>query len=266
MLTPDPLDTVFLVENTNTRRLGSRWVFEKEIPSTNDLAKELIFQGTPEGTVIVAESQTSGKGRNGRSWSSISLGGVYLSTLLFPPNPVETAPWLTLIAAIASADALKPFCYPDLKWPNDLLVNGRKIGGILCEYIPDATPSPAVIVGIGLNVHQEAEDFPEDIREIATSVAREGGGEPARTEIIHKLVEGLDNEYEEFLRSGPGSLVERWTERSRMFGKKVSVHQGPEVFTGIAKRLDAIGHLVVEVEGKEIAFSAGEVTLSKDTF
>lgn len=265
MRTPAPLDTVFLVEKTQSRRLGSRWVFEKEIASTNDLAKELISKGTPEGTVVVADCQTRGKGRQGRAWASINQGGVYLSTLLYPPNPVDTSPWLTLIAAIAAADALAPWCAPDLKWPNDLLVNDRKIGGILCEYIPDCRPSPAVIVGIGLNLHQQPEDFPDEIKALATSVAHEADSEPSRTEIIHKLIEALDREYEEFLQTGPQQVVLRWSGRSRMFGKQVSLRQGNTTFTGTAKRLDRRGHLVIETPEGEMTFSAGEVTLSKNT-
>ncbi len=259
----DPLDTVFLVENTKTRRLGARWVFEKETPSTNDLARQLANEQAPEGTVVIAEAQSKGKGRQGRSWNSPAQGGLYLSILLYPPTTQETVPFLTLLAGVAAVNALKDCCEASLKWPNDLLVQHKKLCGILCEYLPDTTPGPAAVIGVGINVHQNISDFPQELQETATSLLMEAGRHIPRTTIAHRLVIALDQEYGELLNSGSPQLIRKWSERSQMFGKEVTLTQGPRTVQGVVKRLDSQGRLVLETSQGEEAFSAGETSLKK---
>lgn len=259
----DPLDTAFLIENTKTSLLGSRWVFEKSIPSTNDLARELAKEGAPEGTVTLSDAQSQGKGRSGRYWDSPPQGGIYLSTLVYPANPLDVAPFMTLLAGVAVANAISTWCEVTLKWPNDLLAKDKKVCGILCELLPDLKPMPAIVIGIGLNVHQQSSDFSQELRQTATSLFLATGQHLPRTKIIRKLIEELDREYHDFFKEQPQRIIQRWSDRSCMFGQIVTLSKGSRRVKGLVKRLDSKGYLVLETEGGEEVFSAGEVTLKK---
>ncbi len=260
----DPLDTTFLIENTQTGLLGSRWIFEKSLPSTNDHAKQLAMDGTPEGTVVLSDTQTKGKGRMGRQWDSPSQGGVYLSILLYPPRPLEVASYLTLLAGVAAVNALSTWCEITLKWPNDLIAQDKKLCGILCEFLPECKPMPATVIGIGINVHQTTAEFPEDLRSTATSLFLETGQHLPRTQIVKKLIEKLDREYHDFSSRGPEYLIKRWSDRSCMFGQVVALSKGNSTVKGLVKSLDSNGHLVLETENGEETFAAGEATIEKN--
>lgn len=260
----DPLDTAFLIENTQTGLLGSRWIFEKSIPSTNDLAKQLAMEATPEGTVVLSDTQTSGKGRMGRQWDSPSQGGIYLSIVLYPPKPLEVVPYLTLLAGVATARAISNWCEVTLKWPNDLIAQDKKLCGILCEFLPECQPMPATVIGIGINVHQTISEFPKDLRGTATSLFLETGQHLPRTQIVKSLIEKLDREYHEFLSKGSDRLIKRWSDRSCMFGQVVALSKGNNTVKGLVKKLDSNGHLVLETEKGEETFAAGEATIIKN--
>ncbi|QPJ63096.1 MAG: biotin--[acetyl-CoA-carboxylase] ligase [Candidatus Nitronauta litoralis] len=259
----DTLDPVFLIENTKTHLLGSRWIFEKSISSTNDLAKQMASEGAPDGSLIVSDTQTMGKGRLGRQWDSPPESGIYLSALLYPPDPEKSGPFLTLLAGVAVVNALNTWCEVTLKWPNDLLTNNKKICGILCEFFHEIRPRPAMVIGIGINVHQKASHFPKEIRQTATSLFMETQKHLSRTRIIKKLVEELDKEYQEFLANGPQLLIQKWSDRSCMFGEVVALKKGKKTTRGIVKRLDSKGHLVLETESGEESFGSGEATILK---
>ncbi len=259
----DPLDTSFLIENTISGLMGSRWVIEKSISSTNDLAKRLASEGAPDGTLVVSDTQTRGKGRLGRQWDSPPQCGIYLSALLYPPDPQKSAPYLTLLAGVAVVNTLNTWCEVTLKWPNDVISHDKKLSGVLCEFVHEIRPRPALVIGIGINVHQEASQFPEEIRKTASSIFVETGQHLPRTHILKTLVEELDKEYQKFLANGPQQLIQRWSDRSCMFGQVIALKKGNEISRGLVKRLDHNGHLVLETENGEETFGAGEATILK---
>ena len=169
---------------SKTRR---QWRFLAETDSTNaEISRRLADHPPEQGLIVLADSQTDGKGRLGRTWHSAPGTGIYISTLIRPNLPPEQLPILTLMAGLATVKAVNEFTSnrAQLKWPNDLLLNGKKIAGILCEYYPKNIP--AVIIGIGINVNQT--QFPTEIKEIATSLKLETGEEINRTALIKQLI------------------------------------------------------------------------------
>ncbi|MCF8720392.1 biotin--[acetyl-CoA-carboxylase] ligase [Nitrospina gracilis] len=232
-----------------------------QVDSTNDLAKNLLFQGAPEGTVVIADSQTRGKGRLGRSWYSEPDTGLYFSLVLKPTLAQDHIPNLTLMAAVAVVEALNQINSQNatLKWPNDILLNGRKLGGILSEQVVDG-PHPGVIIGIGLNVSQDR--FPEDIAELATSLLIETGTHPARYELLSNIIRNLHNYYQILLEDNVGLILSHWRQNTRMLGVPILLRRGHQTHSGIAMDLDDCGRLVVHLDsGEELAFDSGEVTL-----
>lgn len=211
--------------------------------------------------MVIADRQTHGRGRHGRSWHSEPGTGLYLSTLLKPSLPPESLALITLMAGVATISAIhqQASVAARLKWPNDILLNSKKIAGILCEYLPDC--SPAVIIGIGINLNQT--HFPEEIQDIATSLKLETGKTVNRTDIILSLLENLDREYGEFLQGKQENLIQKWTERSDIFGKTVTVFQKGKSLTGTAVGLTPEGKLVLQnSDGETLILDSGEVNFN----
>jgi len=249
-------------DNLSTLLIGSQVLIAPEVGSTNDWAKEELARGASEGLVVIADRQSAGRGRHGRSWVSPPGQGLYLSVLLTPQVERDHLPLLTLMAAVAAARAVRNFTRAPLglKWPNDLLVGPRKLGGVLLEYCPGARPG--VVLGIGLNVNNRV--FPEDIESIATSLAIENGAPADRLAVLRSLLSCLDEEYESFLLGGGPAIIGKWSELTSMFGEPVSVVQGPHLWEGMALRLDDWGRLIVQGDdGREMVFDSGEVTLRR---
>jgi BirA family transcriptional regulator, biotin operon repressor / biotin---[acetyl-CoA-carboxylase] ligase len=168
------------------------------------------------------------------------------------------------MAGVATAFAIQQLAFVPvkLKWPNDLLLNGKKLAGILCECIQSNPPT--VIMGIGINLNQTT--FPSDIQDIATSIKLETGNTINRTDLVLSLLENLDHEYEEFLQEKRESLIQRWTKKTDMFGKVITVYQKGTSLTGIAKGLDQEGRLVLQAaDGKQYALDSGEVSFNAPT-
>lgn len=242
---------------------GRKWHFLPETDSTNaEIIRYLSNHPSEEGLVVIADCQTGGKGRSGRVWHSAPGTGIYLSMLIQPNLSPEQLPIVTLMAGLATAIAVNEFIPQpaQLKWPNDLLLNNKKIAGVLCEY--HATKVPAVIIGIGINVNHT--DFPTEIKDIATSLKLESGIETNRTTLIKQLVTQLDFQYSELKKSKVQPLIDNWTRHSDLFGKAITICKGEKNITGKALRLDPLGRLVILNEaGKEIVLDSGEVRISK---
>jgi BirA family biotin operon repressor/biotin-[acetyl-CoA-carboxylase] ligase len=181
--------------------------------------------------------------------------------LLKPNLSPEKLSMVTLMAGVATASAIQQLTSipVKLKWPNDILLNDKKLAGILCECIP-GTP-PAVIVGIGINLNQST--FPPDIQDIATSIKLETGNTINRTDLVLNLLEKLEHEYEEFLQEKREGLTQRWTKKTDMFDKVITVYQKGISLTGIAKGLNKEGRLVLQtLDGKQHALDSGEVSFN----
>jgi BirA family biotin operon repressor/biotin-[acetyl-CoA-carboxylase] ligase len=242
ILTPEML-RVRLKGNLFGKRM---WHFFRT-DSTNRVALELGQAGEAEGAVVIAEEQTSGRGRAGRAWFSERAAGIYVTLLLRPKLAPVQAPLLTMMAGISvrAAVAAVTGLSVDLKWPNDLLIGGKKVGGILTEMHAEPTLVRFVIVGIGLNVNQEK--FPAELGDAATSLRVESGRVQSRMEILTQLLREFESDYLRFLREGSASVVRGFEENSSYArGKKVRVVTGAETFSGVTAGLTGEGWLRVE--------------------
>lgn len=229
--------------------------------STNRVAFELGDAGEPEGTVVLAEEQTAGRGRAGHSWHSERAAGIYVTLLLRPKLAPVQAPVLTMMAGLSAHAAVEAITglAVDLKWPNDLMIRGKKAGGILTEMHADPGQVRFVVVGIGLNVNQER--FPGELASIATSLRQETGKMQSRMELLVRLLREFENDYNRFLREGIPSVIQRFEVVSTYaHGKKVRVTNGMESYVGTTVGLGPEGLLQVEREdGRVVTVIAGDV-------
>jgi BirA family biotin operon repressor/biotin-[acetyl-CoA-carboxylase] ligase len=229
--------------------------------STNRVAMELGYAGEPEGAVILAEEQTAGRGRAGRSWHSERAAGIYVTLLLRPKISPVQAPLLTMMAGLSAHAAIQAQTglQPDVKWPNDLILNGQKVGGILTEMHAEPTLVRFVIVGIGVNMNQET--FPGELNRVATSLRVETGKNQSRLELLVRLLREFETDYNRLLREGSSSVTERFTQvSSYALGKKVRVTNGNEIYVGVTAGLRPEGLLQVQREdGAVVTVFAGDV-------
>ena len=229
--------------------------------STNRVAMELGYAGEPEGAVVLAEEQTAGRGRAGRSWHSQRAAGIYVTLLLRPKISPVQAPLLTMMAGLSAHAAIQAQTglQPDVKWPNDLILNGQKVGGILTEMHAEPTLVRFVIVGIGINMNQET--FPSELNRVATSLRVETGKNQSRLELLVRLLREFETDYNRLLREGSSSVTERFTQvSSYALGKKVRVTNGNEIYVGVTAGLRPEGLLQVQREdGAVVTVFAGDV-------
>jgi BirA family biotin operon repressor/biotin-[acetyl-CoA-carboxylase] ligase len=230
--------------------------------STNRVALELGHAGEAEGAVVLSEEQTAGRGRAGRLWHSDRAVGIYVTVLLRPRLAPVQAPLLTMMAGLSARSAVQAVTglTVDLKWPNDLLLNGKKTGGILTEMHAEPGQIRFVIVGIGLNVNQEK--FPGALADTATSLRVETGKSQSRMELLVRLLREFENDYNRFLREGMEGVVARFEEVSTYAkGKRVRVTNGTESYVGTTAGLGPEGLLQVQRDdGKVMTVIAGDVT------
>ncbi len=245
--------------------IGREVFFYSEIGSTNQEAHDRAEKDAREGTVVIADSQSRGKGRLGKSWESPPSSNLYLSIILRPRIPPSAAPQITLLAGIAAARALSGVSGLEcqIKWPNDVLLRGRTLAGILAEMEGKGSMVRFVILGVGVNVNWRREDFPAELRETATSLCTETGKEISRVAVAAEFFHQLENEYSSFLREGfSARLREEWNRLSWVFGKRVTLSLAEGKISGQALGLDPEGALLlVDGEGKTHRFVAGEISL-----
>ena len=217
-----------------------------KVDSTNTVAMQLGESGEPHGAVVLAEEQTAGRGRAGRSWTSEKSAGIYCSILLRPPIPPAHAPLLTLVAGLAARDAAADDldALPDIRWPNDLLVGGRKFCGILTEMHAEPDRIRHAVIGIGVNVNQAK--MPGDLSRIATSLRIETGKTHSRFELLIRLLRHFDRYYNQFLAEGAPPVLRRFAQVSSYYeGKRVRITTATESFTGTTAGLEPSGVLRV---------------------
>jgi BirA family biotin operon repressor/biotin-[acetyl-CoA-carboxylase] ligase len=250
-----------------TKRLGAQLHYFPEIDSTNSYARQLAEDGAGEGEIVIAEAQTRGRGRLGRNWISPPFVNLYFSVILRPRLAPAHAPQLTLMAAVAVADTVTSFIHiaPAIKWPNDLLVGGRKLAGILTESSCDSERIEFVILGIGINLNYPVELMPEDIRNRATSIASLTGSKVNREEFLRRLIHDLDRCYGEFEESGFDAIAPRWEALFGLRGKRVRVEMTDQVIVGTAQGIDREGALILEDgQGERRRIVAGDVIPLED--
>jgi BirA family biotin operon repressor/biotin-[acetyl-CoA-carboxylase] ligase len=243
-----------LQNGLRTERLGRTILFSREVNSTNEWAKELAMYGAHEGTVVIAETQTKGRGRLGREWIS-STGGLWFSLILRPKLRPAEAVKITFVAGLAVAKVLREMfdLKAETKWPNDVLVNGRKICGILTEMNTTGEIVNFVVVGVGVNVNFDVEKvFPEQLRKVATSLENELGRKVRVEELFRSVLERLEDFYEIFTRDGFNPILKEWKNYADFLGHQVEVTSPTEKSIGSALDVDHDGALVLKLENGTI--------------
>ena len=222
---PDNIDPHEIRVRLDGSTIGCRLEFLKTTTSTNADAFRLAEEGAAEGSVVLADSQTGGKGRRGRIWTSPSAVNLYCSVVLRPSIMPHEAPQLTFISAVAVARAIEltTRLTPEIKWPNDLLISGKKVAGLLNEMSAETDGINFVILGIGINLNMAADQFPKDLRHPATSLLLESGVRVDRTLFTSTLLNELDRLYCDFLKHGFGPVREEWQRRCNANGRQVIV-------------------------------------------
>lgn len=251
-------------EGLCTKYLGRTILFSREVNSTNQWAKELAMHGAYEGTIVTAETQTEGRGRLGREWIS-PTGGLWFSVILRPNlRPAETVK-LTFVAGLAVTKALSRMfnLKVETKWPNDVLVNKRKICGILTEMNTTGEAVNYVVVGIGVNVNFDGQEiFPLQLREVATSLENELGRKVKLEELFRTLLEQMDNLYELFTKREYARILDEWKKYAGFLGCQVQVTSPTEKINGLASDIDDDGSLVLKLEDGTIKhIFVGDVSL-----
>jgi BirA family biotin operon repressor/biotin-[acetyl-CoA-carboxylase] ligase len=258
---PDILAPSLIRPELGENEVGHRIVHYFRTDSTNDVALKLAAQGAAHGTVVLAEEQTAGRGRLGRSWYSEKSSGIYVSIILRPPLQPAAAPVLTLMTGVATQQAVSTTTgLPvDIRWPNDLLLNGKKVCGILTEMSAELDRLHAIILGIGLNVNHR--EMPPELKEIATSLRMEGRKAYSRAQILVALLKELEREYRLLLDEGSAAVVRAWAAASSYAkGKHIRVRSGAAEFLATTAGLDPSGALRVRREdGREELLVAGEI-------
>ena len=258
----DPLDADVLKHLLATRTLGRNLRVEAQTASTNDIAKQLARDGAPEGAVVLADQQLRGRGRQGRGFASPAGVGIYMSVLLRPRVEISTLPQLTLVAAVATAEAIEETSSlaVELKWPNDIMLGKKKAGGILTESIIQAGLPPAAIIGIGINVNTALEQFPAELRDQVISLALAAGHFVPRLPIAAAILGHFERVYDTFQRQGLAPVLPRWLHYGRIAGKPVRCTTELGVKEGVALGLDVDGALLVHSpDDQRIRVVSGEV-------
>jgi BirA family biotin operon repressor/biotin-[acetyl-CoA-carboxylase] ligase len=258
-----PLDLNSIRQRLAGQRLGTEFHYFAEIGSTNTHARWLAEQGAREGELVIADSQTDGRGRLGRHWVSPPNVNLYISFVLRPKLPPASAPQITLMAAVALAETLQSFLPvpPAIKWPNDITVNGKKLAGILAEMSCGTDAVDFVILGIGINVNYRVDLMPEAIRQRATSLSAECQKKISREDLLRRLIQHLDRCYGEIEENGFAPLAPRWEAYFGWRGQRVRIELLGQVMFGIARGLDHDGALLLEDDhGSLQRVIAGDVT------
>jgi len=253
-------------------RLGKTKVIGRDIrvfeqtTSTNDVVEKLARDGVKEGVVVCAESQTRGRGRLGRKWISPARKGLWFSILLRP----DLSPQMTTRLTVASATALRRAiklqtgCSPEIKWPNDILMGGKKVAGILTEMSAELDRVRYVILGIGVDVNLTANDFPPDLRKIATSLRIETGKPASRAELAVNIFRELDRDYALICAGKFTGVADEWESHCTTIGREVTVQLGARQIRGCVESLDDDGALLLRSEhGHLERIIGGDVTLEK---
>ena len=262
---PDALHADDLLARLGGARIIGRdvQVFE-ETTSTNDVVEKLARDGVREGVVVFAESQTKGRGRLGRVWMSPTHKGLWFSLLLRPELRPQAATQLTIASATAVRRAVKSVTgiTAEIKWPNDLLINGKKVAGILTEMSAEPDRVRHIIVGIGVDVNLEAKEFPPELRKIATSLRIESGEEVSRAELATAILQELEKDYARICGGKFAAVADEWEAGCGTIGKDVTVQMGVQQVRGRAEALDDDGALLVRTEhGHLERVIGGDVTL-----
>jgi len=260
------LPTFKEIKDSKNKIIGQRVSYFTEVTSTNDVAKELATRGAEEGTIVIAEAQTCGRGRLGRSWLS-PKGGLWFSVILRPQVEATDVFKITFLTAVAVAKTIRRMfkLNAEIEWPNDILVHGKKVCGILTETSVRGETLDSVIVGVGINANIDLDFFPKYLKKTVTTLAVEVKKEINREKFLHKLLEELEAYYKMFKDNKFDSILEEWKRLNRLFGANVEVVSFDERIVGQAVNVDKNGALIVRLaDGTTRKVFSGDVTLLRE--
>lgn len=261
---PDKLYPDEIRDGLRSESFGRQVYYYDKVTSTNDIAKEWTRQGAPDGSIVVAEEQSGGRGRLGRVWHSPPGKGIFFSVILYPPVQPAIVSQITMVTAVALALAVRTHSGvpAGIKWPNDLLVDGRKLCGILTEMSAEVDRIEYLVVGAGLNVNLTRDEFPADIRELATSLLLETGHSLPRASLLRAMLEEYEKWYQLWLTQGFVPVLEQWKALSVSLRRMVQVHTLNDTWEGWVEDVDESGALLLRLEdGSLQRLVAGEVSL-----
>ncbi len=259
---PDSFLSSEILQGLDTRILARKIYSFQTVQSTNAIASQLAMTKTAEGTLVIAEQQTRGRGRLGREWYSPKNVGLYCSIILYPKIHPTLAPGLSIMTAVALAETIA--AYDDMeikiKWPNDILISGLKVAGILTELSAEIDRVEYVIVGVGVNINQQRSDFPADLKTSATSVRIGAKEKVSRVQFLQRFLKNLEKEYVVFKKSGLREARKRFLKYSFLHSKEVKLKMGRKTIVGTVLDIDEYGRLVLDTREGIMSFNSGEVT------
>ena len=262
---PDSLEFQSILPGLQHLRLFKRTLFFPKLDSTNVYLMKLAEQGEPEGTVVLTDEQTAGRGRFGRTWTAPPGTSLLVSVLLRPNVGLADSSKLSLVAALAVRRTLQEVAELSsaIKWPNDVLINERKVCGILAETTTSTGvgTKPALVLGIGLNVNQDRQDFPVEFRDQATSLRIETGREQSRPLLFQTLLKSLEDLALAFVQKGFPPFLDELRRSSAVIGKRIVVRVGAYSVEGVVDDLDDEGRLLMRMDtGSQTVLNSGEVS------
>ncbi len=237
------------------------------VDSTNIIAKKFAAEGKPEGTFVIAEEQTKGKGRMGRDWSSPYGKGIWFSFILRPEILPVRASEITFVISVGIREGIKRYTGKDvkIKWPNDILLDQKKIVGILTEISAEIERINYIVAGIGINANQDLEDFPEELQQKATSLKICTSKEIDRNKLLRFIIEELEKMYITYVEKGFAEILSIWEKHNITLGKRVKAVTFDSEINGLAEKIDEQGYLVIkDDQGKEHKVVAGDVSLRRE--
>ncbi|MGE7933344.1 biotin--[acetyl-CoA-carboxylase] ligase [Viridibacillus arvi] len=264
--TPDTVDDANISMALETENFGSRIIYEQSMTSTQAIAHNKAQEGAAEGTVVICEEQTAGRGRMMREWKSMKGKGIWMSVILRPEIAPYEAPQFTLVAAVALTKAIADITgvQPEIKWPNDLLIEGKKCTGILTELQADPDRVNAIIMGMGINVNHQPNDFEEEIKDIATSLKIASGKHIDRATLVAKILYYLEIYSAQYVKEGFEPIKSQWESYSCTIGNRIRATTLQEVFIGKAIGITNDGVLQLQLDDGTIkGIYSADISLEK---
>jgi BirA family biotin operon repressor/biotin-[acetyl-CoA-carboxylase] ligase len=248
----------------NSKIIGKEILYFESINSTNSLALKLIETGIKDGTVIIANEQLAGRGRFERRWISPAKKNLYMSIILMPELSPKNLSFLSLMTPIPCVSAIRELTHLDvsIKWPNDLIIEGKKLGGILIET-KIVKGEVYAVLGIGINVNFERQEMPEEIKDFATSIMEEMGTAYSRAQIALEILKDLDKWYDILLNKDFEKIKKEWLKHTSTIGRFIKVKSGNFTYTGLAVGIDEEGMILLDTGDSIKKISSGDVTILK---
>jgi len=241
----------------DTQTIGKDIYYFKSLPSTNMFAKKLVKDGVEEGAIVVSDIQLSGRGRKSRNWFSPE-GGLWFSVVLYPHIPPERGMLLTMASSVAIVQGIKDATglHPVIKWPNDLLINGKKVCGILTELDAEMDRINYTVVGIGINVNNQ---LSEDLQGKATSLIQETGSKVSRVKLLRSILKCFDENYSRLISGDYDFIRDSWFSHANIVGREILVHGEKTILKGVVSNVDESGCLILDTRDGSVRVVSGDV-------